>query len=129
MLKTLKNVYFHVTKKLFDAVDPHKRSPEWGKLEHAFVKAYPTCAACGATTKLQVHHKHPFHIHPELELDPNNLVTLCMEVGKECHLYVGHGDSWRAYNPNLEADLVTLNNDPSARTIIIAEAKKNRLMQ
>ena len=126
MFTTLKNLYLRTTRAVFEATDSHQRSPAWGKLEKQIVAAHPACEACGATERLQVHHKKPFHIHPELELDPSNLVVLCMKPGLECHLYVGHGDSWKAYNPNLDLDLKTLANDPSKRATVIVEAKKNR---
>jgi hypothetical protein len=45
----------------------------------------------------------PFHDQPSMELDPKNLITLCM--GKtECHLTIGHGGSFEQYNPNVARD-------------------------
>jgi len=70
----------------------------------------------------------PFHLHPELELDPTNLITLCMQPGQECHLYVGHGDSWKAYNPDVKQDAATTLADSTKREEIIVEAKKKRLV-
>lgn len=128
MFKLLKNAYLKTTKAIFDVTDSHKRSSQWGKLQKHIVTVNPLCEGCGATDHLQVHHKKPFHLHPELELDPSNLVVLCMKPGQECHLYLGHGDSWKAYNPNLEMNLHDLQNDSSKRASIIAEAKKNRLI-
>jgi 5-methylcytosine-specific restriction endonuclease McrA len=54
---------------------------------------------------LNVHHKKPFHLFPQLELEPTNLITLCMESGKDCHIKLGHGDNFKAYNPNVEEDV------------------------
>lgn len=54
-----------------------KRSSKWDKVRDDFIKLNPSCAVCGSTKNLQVHHKKPFHLFPELELDVNNLVTLC----------------------------------------------------
>jgi 5-methylcytosine-specific restriction endonuclease McrA len=51
---------------------------------------------------VQVHHKKPFHLHPELELDPANLVTLCMTSSNECHLRIGHSGDFKAYNAALD---------------------------
>lgn len=50
----------------------HERSPEWPHVREEFLKACPACAACGGTEDLNVHHIQPFHLHPELELDPAN---------------------------------------------------------
>jgi hypothetical protein len=47
---------------------------------------------------VQVHHVRPFHLRPELELDPDNLISLCMAEGRHCHLAVGHGGDFKAYN-------------------------------
>lgn len=66
----------------------------------------PACMACGHRGRgLQVHHIKPFHLHPNLELDPNNLITLCEIKGREHHLLLGHLDDWESYNPNVRADV------------------------
>lgn len=82
------------------------RSPHWAAVRAKHLEAHPNCAVCGGKDKLQVHHKRPFHLHPELELDPDNLITLC-EVkrdGVNCHLFVGHLGNYRSYNPDVAAD-------------------------
>ena len=61
------------------------------------------CAFCGAAVALEVHHIRPYHLHPELELDPANFVTLC-EGSPQCHLHVGHLGNWDSFNPALIAD-------------------------
>jgi len=81
----------------------HLRSSYWANVREKFLEDNPLCAACASHKSLQVHHIKPFHLHPELELDPTNLITLCMDV-TECHLIVGHGDSFRCYNPNVRED-------------------------
>jgi len=122
------NVDQHLQEKTaFEKTTP-ARSPEWHKVERDFLSKNKTCAACGGTEKLQVHHMHPFHLHPELELDENNLITLCMQHEKECHLFIGHGDSWRAYNPNVSKDAALILADQTKRDEIITEAKKNKLL-
>ena len=73
-----------------------KRSPQWHKLEKTFLESNPTCEVCGSKNKLNVHHIKPFHLHPELELDPKNLITLCMDK-KESHLRIGHGSDFKAF--------------------------------
>ena len=105
-----------------------KRSSHWPAVEHAYRKLHPVCEACGSDVRLNVHHKHPFHLHPELELDPNNLITLCMG-SDECHLLIGHGDNFRAYNPNVVEDVEKVKTDPSLREEIIKEAKEHRLFE
>lgn len=76
------------------------RSPEWPKVERLKRASVGACEVCGAIMRLQVHHIKPFHTFPELELDPSNLVVLCMGPN-ECHLQCGHGGSFRAYNPSI----------------------------
>ena len=82
------------------------RSPEWDKVRKAHLKDYPNCAVCGGDKKLQVHHIRPFHLHPNLELDPTNLITLCENGNKEidCHIFCGHLGSFKSYNVNVEKD-------------------------
>lgn len=77
------------------------RSPQWPIVREAHIKENPSCIICGGTISLQVHHIHPFHIHPELELDPNNLVTLCTgNPTINCHLKFGHfGNFASKWNP------------------------------
>ena len=67
-----------------------KRSPQWDNVRDEHVLNNPTCAACGSIKRIQVHHIQPYHLYPELELEPTNLITLCMDV-EECHLLLGHG--------------------------------------
>lgn len=82
----------------------HLRSPRWDDVRDDHVKKHPTCAACGSTTHLQVHHIKPFHLFRELELDPMNLLTLCEQGDTKCHLRVGHHGSWKKYNENVVQD-------------------------
>jgi len=83
-----------------------RRSAGWPRVRREHLKEHPTCAACGNTKSLEVHHKIPFHIAPELELDKHNLITLCEDgpAGMNCHCLVGHRGSWREANPNVERD-------------------------
>ena len=75
-----------------------KRSPKWGAVAHEKVAEIKKCEVCGSTDRLQVHHIQPFHDNPELELEPSNLVVLCMSKN-ECHLVCGHGGSFKTYSP------------------------------
>lgn len=86
------------------------RSPEWPKVRRAYLKANPTCAACGSRLFREVHHVEPFHLHPELELDPANLITLCEMPFRNHHLKVGHLGNWKNWNPNVRADAAHLLN-------------------
>lgn len=65
----------------------------------------PECQACGGTDKLEVHHIHPFHLSPALELAPGNLITLCEKKGHDCHFCWGHFHNWKLYNPVVIQDV------------------------
>lgn len=104
-----------------------KRSPEWPKLEKEFLSTHPACEACGSTKHLNVHHKKPFHIDASLELNPDNLITLCMD--KDCHLLIGHGDDFKAYNPDVVPDSAIVKQDISKIKEVAAAAKQKRLYQ
>ena len=80
------------------------RSSHWETTRKNHLKIQPTCCACGGMQKLQVHHKQPFHLHPEWELDQNNLITLCEYGDVDCHYNIGHLRNWKAFNPNVEQD-------------------------
>lgn len=83
-----------------------KRSPEWERVEKEHLVREPACAACGYEGRgLQVHHIKPFHLHPALELDPNNLITLCEIKGRDHHLLIGHLDEWESYNERVRTDV------------------------
>ena len=72
------------------------RSSKWPKVRKEHLKEQPFCVICGRKWNLQVHHIEPFHLKPELELDPKNLVTFC----GRCHLLFGHLNNWKRYNPS-----------------------------
>ena len=82
------------------------RSPHWPAHRAAWLKCHPTCAVCGGTRKLQVHHILPFHLFPSQELNPANLITLCEtgEHGINCHLGVGHFGWFKSFNVDVEKD-------------------------
>ena len=47
----------------------------------------------------------PFHLHPELELDSNNLITLCEHASDgNDHYCFGHLRSWQSFNAAVEHD-------------------------
>jgi len=85
----------HVVKRI-----DNDRSPEWTKIRNMYVTFNPRCAMCGSTKQLQVHHIVPFSRNAELELDPDNLITLCARD----HLVFGHLGSWRSFNIDVKED-------------------------
>ena len=103
------------------------RSPEWPKVEHAYRKLNPVCECCGSDKNLNVHHKKPFHLYPQFELDPTNLITLCMDPLKECHIKLGHGGDFKDYNPNVVDDVKKVKANMTLFEETVVEAKKNRL--
>ena len=50
-------------------------------------------------------------MHPELELEPTNLITLCecLSYGINCHLLVGHLGNYRNINNDAVIDVDTWN--------------------
>lgn len=86
------------------------RSPEWEHVRKAHLENHPVCELCGTAKDLQVHHIKPFHLSPELELDPDNLVTLCISKywGFSCHILVGHGGNSRYENPWVKEDITII---------------------
>ena len=103
-----------------------KRSPEWIAIRGWYLHHFPKCAACGIDKLLQVHHKIPFHDRPDLELVDTNLITLCMSKN-ECHLRIGHGDNWKAYNPDVAKDSEILFKNPDMRYEYEQKAKAMRV--
>ncbi len=89
--------------RLFGAV----RSPRWAGVRSAHLKIHPACEICGKEKGLNVHHKQPFHLHPQLELDPTNLVTLCEDGGMNCHITFGHLGNFKSFNVDIDADICT----------------------
>ena len=58
------------------------------------------CAATGSTKDVELHHLQPFHLHPELELDENNVIWL----NRDIHFFLGHLGSWKSYNEDIVED-------------------------
>lgn len=104
----LKRLAHHVRDRLAGKVPRgKKRSGGWPTVRKRHLAKHPACEVCGGKKKLEVHHIRPFHVHPELELDPKNLITLC-ETGKHgvsCHLWFGHlGNFTTRYNLDVYQD-------------------------
>lgn len=126
MLKTIKHGINLLKHSLRDIGISTKRSSRWPTVEKYFRKTHPTCAACGSKNRLNVHHIQPFHIFPELELDINNLITLCMGK-KECHLRLGHGSDFKAYCPDIRKYVEQVKQKEKTLEEIEKVAKKSRL--
>lgn len=77
------------------------RSPKWSSVRKKHLNNNGTCAVCGRTKKLEVHHIRPVHLFPDLELDPSNLITLCADP---CHLMFGHLMDFKSWNKEIEKD-------------------------
>lgn len=83
-----------------------KRSSKWRKVRKTHLEKHPRCFLCNSKKALEVHHIIPFHIAPDKELDPENLMTLCenKKYGINCHLLVGHLGNYRRINPMVTID-------------------------
>lgn len=79
------------------------RSPRWRKVRGLWIAEHPACEVCGDTTDVDVHHVQPYHLYPDAELDPENLLTLCNR--RWHHILFGHAGDWRAWNPDVRRDV------------------------
>ena len=93
-----------------------RRSDKWPALRRKWLDTHPTCAGCGTTDQLQVHHIVPFHEDKSRELDESNLITLCEKPGHDCHFHFGHFLDWYRANPNVVADAATFLADVEQKT-------------
>lgn len=76
------------------------RSPQWERVRKTWITVHPFCAVCGTSENCEVHHKQPFHLHPALELDPTNFITLC----RPHHYLFGHFMNWSSFNATVVDD-------------------------
>ena len=71
----------------------------WQRCRRAFLKQVGRkCVCCSSKKKIQVHHKKPRHLFPELALVFANLICLC----RDCHFHIGHLNSYFTYNENID---------------------------
>jgi 5-methylcytosine-specific restriction protein A len=103
MIKAIKDFIFGSATAKVDALTQNPRSPKWPSCRKRHLLTQPSCQACGNTKNVSVHHILPFHLRPDLELDPSNLLSLC-EDGPNCHLTWGHLLDWKQYNPQVVKD-------------------------
>ena len=89
------------------AAKGEKRSSQWGAVRDAYKKENPECAVCGNKKKVEIHHKVPFNLAPDLELNPENFVSLCenKKYGINCHLLIGHLGNYKRFNDDIEEDV------------------------
>lgn len=84
------------------------RSSDWRRTQQTFITANPVCAFDGKPgtliNPLNVHHCEPFHLHPELENEWDNLITLC----RFHHFWHGHLGSWRSHNSSVKSEAALL---------------------
>ena len=87
------------------------RSSQWNKVRKTHLILNPKCELCGSTKSVQVHHIMVFQHHPELELEPSNLMTVCTSKywgnGVNCHI-IAHGGSFMFENPEARTDVEVL---------------------
>ncbi len=95
------------------------RSGHWPTVRKHHLERHPVCEVCGGSAKLEVHHIRPFHLHPDLELSPANLVTLCEanKDGVNCHLLFGHLGNFKSFNVAVLADAAQWSEKIKARPL------------
>lgn len=78
------------------------RSGKWAGVRDAYLELHPHCEFKGCKNRdtPEVHHVLSFSRHPERELDPTNLISLC-RTGDNHHLYVGHLGRFIEENPDV----------------------------
>ncbi len=92
-LGQLKRLYLNLT-----APDGCSLNWSWQRCRRAFLREVDkVCVCCDVTKKIQVHHKLPRHIRPDLATVFSNLIALC----RGCHLRIGHLGSYFTYNENV----------------------------
>ena len=91
---------------LKEATEPTRmeapRASGWPKVRAAHLEREPACAVCGETENVEVHHVVPYHLKPELELSPENLLTLCGPRSRyDHHRWFAHFGDSQCHNPDV----------------------------
>lgn len=112
MFKTLWILFCYRLRRLFSrdhgqAVATRKRSGKWPAVRAAHLAKHPACAVTGDTSDVEVHHVLAFDLHPELELEPANLITLSNKSISP-HLLFGHLGNFRTVNPFVRENAAAL---------------------
>lgn len=98
------------------------RSSQWPAFKTEYAKTHlPVCAVCGGTADLNLHHLKPFHVFPQLELDPTNVLWLCN--AKQCHIRIGHLGNFQSINPAGKEDISIWRDKMRARPMTPADIK------
>lgn len=84
-----------------EAIFGAPRSGKWPRVRRDHLEVEPRCIACGRDKDLEVHHVQAVKDRPDLELSPENLVTLCADP---CHFVHGHLMDWKRSNPEVRED-------------------------
>ena len=103
----MKELIRHIKDRISGKIPAGKaRSGHWPTVRKEHLEKSPKCAVCGGDKNLEVHHIRPFHLHPNLELNPSNLITLCesKDNGVNCHLLFGHLGNFKSFNVNVKKD-------------------------
>lgn len=103
MIQSIKHAYRTYKNRTRDKSYKQERSSQWHVVEKKHLEKHSKCEACGSTKNLNVHHIMPFHLFPEKELDPENLITLCMDKERHCHLLFGHGGYFSAFVDSVQS--------------------------
>jgi 5-methylcytosine-specific restriction endonuclease McrA len=85
------------------------RNSNWRKIRNQHLEKNPFCSVCRSKKNLSVHHIKSFHENPHLELDPENLITLCENKNLNCHFVFGHKMNWRNINEKLMDHIEIMN--------------------
>ena len=72
------------------------RNPKWPSFRRIYLKS--SCEICGKKWFLELHHILPFNLFPQLELRPENTVTLC----RRHHFELAHFFNFKKYNPEIK---------------------------
>lgn len=101
------------------------RSSDWNKIRKQHLEDHPFCSGCKTKNKLEVHHIEPYHVNPDRELDPSNLITLC----KSCHFTIGHLMDWTSWNVDVVDDCrVYLNKVLKRPYVIKVQSNENSII-
>lgn len=76
------------------------RSSQWPTTRRNHLRKHPFCEITGSFKDVEVHHVKNFKDHPELENDPDNLITLTREM----HFHFAHLRDWSSINPHIRED-------------------------
>jgi hypothetical protein len=104
---------FGVGRETLHPLDPRSlegRSPKWRALQQRFVREKKCCFITRLRVDLEVHHKIPYHVRPDLELEWDNLCLLTRPV----HYLIGHHCNWAYYNQNFEEEAARLAEEVAA---------------